>query len=494
MRSVIQFSYVIFLGLSISLSLSSCNLAPTYVTPKVEVPTAYKAASNQSWVEAQPKDAANKDQWWKIYNDPVLDTLEDQVSHSNLSLEVADANFRTSRALALQARASLFPVANVAGAVTRQGASKTYSTGGAFSNGDPYTQYNLPVDASYTLDLWGRVRNSVSASVFAAQASAADLQTAKLSIQAELANDYFGLRAVDEQKSIYEDTVASYAQTLTLTKTLVKAGIDSEEDLGIAQTQYDNVIAQAADLDIARTNYENAIAVLVNKAPAEFSLPKAKFDVQLDALPVGVPSLLLQRRADIASAERRVASANAQIGIARSAYFPNLSLSANLGVETSLASKWFETTSKYWSLGPQFGGTVFDVGGLRGINDQAKAQYDAAVANYRLTVLSAFESVEDNLNAIQVLSKELDLQQTTVKSAEHTFNLSLTRFKAGIDSSLNVSTAENALLNARQAALQVKLRKAQASIALVIGLGGGWEVSDFPTRSEVFSSSKSNLK
>jgi NodT family efflux transporter outer membrane factor (OMF) lipoprotein len=492
MRSVINRSHLLLAGLGLSLCVSSCNLAPTYETPKVAVPAAYKAASNQGWVEAQPKDTADKGQWWKIYNDPVLDSLEDQVNRSNLSLDVAAANFRTSRALALQARASLFPVANLVGAITRQGASKTFSTGGAYSSGNPYTQYSLPVDASYTLDLWGRVRNSVSASVYAAQASAADLETAKLSIQAELANNYFSLRAVDEQKAIYEDTVASYTQTLALTKTLVKAGIDSEEDLGIAQTQYDNVIAQAADLNIARTNYENAIAVLINKAPSEFSLAKAQFDVQLASLPVGVPSLLLQRRADIAAAERRVASANAQIGIARSAYFPNISLSANLGVQTSLASKWFETTSKYWSLGPQVGGTVFNVGGLRGLNDQAKAQYDAALANYRLTVLTAFQTVEDNLNAIQVLSKETELQQTTVQSAQHTLNLSLTRFKAGIDSSLNVSTAQNALLNARQSALQIKLRKVQASIALVIGLGGGWDVSELPARSEVFSSSTSN--
>ena len=485
MRSVINRSYLLLAGLGLSLSVSSCNLAPTYETPKVVVPAAYKAAADQGWVEAQPKDTSDKGQWWKVYNDPVLDALEDQVNSSNLSLEVAAANFSTSRALALQARASLFPIANLVGSVTRQGASKTFSTGGPYSSGNPFTQYSLPVDTSYTLDLWGRVRNSVSASVYAAQASAADLETAKLSIQAELANNYFSLRAVDEQKAIYEDTVASYTQTLALTKTLVKAGIYSEEDLGIAQTQYDNVIAQAADLNIARTNYENAIAVLVNKAPSEFSLAKAQFDVQLASLPVGVPSLLLQRRADIAAAERRVASANAQIGIARSAYFPNVALSANIGVQTSIASKLFETTSKYWSLGPQ-------VGGLRGLNDQAKAQYDAAVANYKLTVLTAFKTVEDNLNAIQVLTKETQLQQTTVQSAQHTLNLSLTRFKAGIDSSLNVSTAQNALLNARQSALQIKLRKVQASIALVIGLGGGWDVSQMPARSEVFSSSSSN--
>jgi len=486
----------IFLSVGVlTLSTTSCNLAPIYETPKVTTPSAYKSeqseGTDQLWAKAEPKDTVDKGQWWKMYKDKGLNALEDQVKESNLTLIAVDAKFRSSRALALQARATLFPVASLAGSVTRQGASKTYSSGGSYSSGSPYEQYSLPVDASYTLDLWGRVRNTVSASVYNAQASAADLQTAKLSIQAELANDYFGLKAVDEQRTIFDDTVSSYHQILTLTQTLVKAGIDSEEDLAIAQTQYDSVTAQAADLGIARTNYENAIAVLIGKSPSEFSLPRGSFDIQIPSLPAGLPSRLLERRADISAAERRVAAANALLGVARSAYFPNLTLSANLGLQTSTAAKWFQTTSKLWSLGSEVGGTVFDVGGLQGINDQAKAQYDEAVANYRLSVLTAFQSVEDNLNAIQVLSNETRLQETTVLSAKHTLDLSLTRFKAGIDSSLHVSTAENTLLTARQAALQIKLRHIQASIALVVGLGGGWSVSDIPTRSDIVSSKPS---
>lgn len=472
---------------ALGLGVTACNLAPAYKAPPVATPAAFQAAPSSEWTPAQPDDQADRGPWWQRYNDPQLSALEEEVRISNQTLAAAEAAFRTSRSLAVQARAALFPIATVAGTLTRQRSSQTYSTGGAPSAGKPFTQYDLPIDASYTIDLWGRVRNTVAASVYSAQASAGDLAAATLSTQAELASDYFALRALDEQRRLYDDTVKSYQKTVELTRTLVKSGIDSEEDLATAQTQLDTVIAESTDLGISRAQYEHAIAVLIGKPPEDFSLAPAPFTPVVPAIPVGVPSTLLQRRPDIAAAERRVAAANADIGVARSAYYPNITLGGYAGFETSSASKWFEWPSRIWSLGPQVGGTVFDVGGLRGVNEQAQAQYDAAVAAYRQTVLSAFQGVEDNLVALTLLSKELGQERTAVASAEHTLALTLTRYKTGIDSFLNVATAQTTVLNNRQTALQIELRHIRASIALVVALGGGWDASQTPTRKAVLS-------
>ena len=471
---------------ALCLGLSACNLAPDYKAPTVDTPAAFKEAEGSEWGLAKPDDTADRGAWWQALGDPQLNALEEQVQVSNQSIAAAEAAFRTSRSLAVQARASLFPVATAAGSITRQRSSQTYSTGGTPSAGKPFTQYDLPIDASYTIDLWGRIRNTVSASVYSAQASAADLASARLSIQAELASDYFALRAVDEQRRLYDQTVASYQKTVELTRTLVKNGIDSEEDLATAQTQLDQVIATATDLGIARAQYEHAIAVLIGKAPGEFALAVAPFTVKTPQIPAVVPSTLLQRRPDIAAAERRVAAANAQIGIARSAYYPNITLGGYGGFETSSFSKWFNWPSRIWSIGPQVGGTVFDVGGLRGVNEQAQAEYDVAVASYRQTVLGAFQSVEDNLVALNLLSKELGEQQTAVASAQHTLELTLTRYKTGIDSFLNVANAQTTALNTQQTALQVELRQVRASISLIVALGGGWDVNQTPTRKAVF--------
>jgi NodT family efflux transporter outer membrane factor (OMF) lipoprotein len=345
--------------------------------------------------------------------------------------------------------------------------------------------FDLPLDASYTLDLWGRLRNAYAASAYAAQASAGDLATATLSIQAELADDYFALRAVDEQRRIYADTVASYQQTLDLTRTLVKSGINSDEDLATAQTQLDTVVAQATDLGVTRAGLEHAIAVLIGKSPSVVSIPTAPFEPHAPAIPAGVPSALLQRRPDIAAAERRVASANAQVGVARTAYFPNLTLGAAAGYEAARSSTWFDWPNRFWSLGAQFGGTIFDVGGLRGINEQAQAQYDQAVAGYRQTVLGAFQAVEDNLSAMRILTQEGERERTAVASAEHYLQLTLTRYRAGIDSSLNVATAQTIVLGNRQAEVQIQLRQVQAGVALVMALGGGWDSSLIPAKRDL---------
>ncbi|MGD1030585.1 MAG: efflux transporter outer membrane subunit [Opitutaceae bacterium] len=487
-------------ALALALGCASCNFAPAYRPPPVAVPAAFKegqppsAGAAETWQPAKPNDAAARGAWWERYGDPVLNSLEEQVRLSNQTIQGAAANFRNARALAMEARASLFPTATGSASFARGRSSQTYnssvpgaaSAGGASGAPGAITdQFDLPLDASYTLDLWGRLRNAYAATVDTAQAGAADLATAVLSTQAELANDYFALRAVDEQRRIYSDTVASYRQTLALTHTLFDSGIDSDEDLATAQVQLDTVVAQATDLGVARAQYEHAIAVLIGKPPSVFSIAIAPFKPQALEVPAGVPSDLLQRRPDIASAERQVAAANAQVGVARTAYFPNLTLAAEAGFESSQSSNWLKWPSRFWSIGPALGGTIFDVGGLRAVNDQAHAQYDQAVASYRQTVLAAFQAVEDNLAALRILGQEAVEERTAVASAEHYLALAQTRYRAGIDSSLNVEVAQNLVLTNRQTQVQIQLRQAQASVALVMALGGGWDTSMLPERKDI---------
>ncbi len=476
-------------ALALALGCASCNLAPAYRTPPVAAPASFKegppppAAGAQTWQPARPGDDAARGAWWEAFGDPALNALEEQVRISNQTILAAAANFRASRALATEARANLFPMATGSASVARARPSQATASSPA-----PVTvanQFDLPLDASYTLDLWGRLRNAYAASAYAAQASAADLATAVLGTQSELADDYFALRAVDEQGRIYADTVASYKQTLALTRTLVKTGMNSDEDLATAQTQLDTVVAQATDLGVTRAKLEHAIAVLIGKSPSVLSIEAAPFDPHAPEAPAGVPSDLLQRRPDIAAAERRVAAANAQVGVARTAYFPNLTLGAAAGYESARSSTWFDWPDRFWSVGAQLGGTIFDVGGLRGVNDQAKAGYDQAVAVYRQTVLGAFQSVEDNLAALRILGQEAGQERTAVASADHYLALTLTRYRDGIDSSLNVAAAQTIVLANRQAEVQIQLRQVQASVALVMALGGGWDSSLLPARKDL---------
>lgn len=482
------------LAAALALACASCNFAPKYRPPPVAAPAAYKEAPSagaSGWQEARPNDGAIRPDWWRLYGDPELDALEAQVSISNQTILAAEANYRVSRALLVQARASYLPTVSGSASLTRARSSQTYSAsqgnastagnGTVAAPGAIVNEYQMPFDASYVVDFWGRVRNAVAASAASAQASAADLATAILSTRAELAEDYFQLRAADEQRRILADTVTSYRQTLDLTKTLFQSGIDSDEDVATAQAQYDTVVAQSTDAGVARAELEHAIAVLIGKPPASFSIPVAAFAPAVPDIPAGVPSGLLERRPDIASAERQVAAANADIGIARTAYFPNLSLDAAAGYESSHLARWFEWPSRFWSVGPEFSGTIFPFSELRAANEQAEAAYDQTVANYRQTVLAAFQAVEDNLAALRILGVEVGQERTAVNSAEHYLTLTLTRFRAGIDSSLNVAAAETTVLTNREAYIQVRLRQVDASIALVEALGGGWDSSQLPT-------------
>jgi NodT family efflux transporter outer membrane factor (OMF) lipoprotein len=341
----------------------------------------------------------------------------------------------------------------------------------------PHNIFTLPLEASYQIDLWGSIRNNVAADRFSAQASAATLANALLSTQSTLAQDYYQLRVADEQRRILDTTVADYRAVLAMVRTLFEQGLDSDEDVAAAETQLDTAIAQATDVGVARAEFEHAIAVLIGVPPGKFSIPYEHFNQSLPVVPVSVPSDLLERRPDIATAERQVAQTNAQIGVARAAYFPSLSLSAAIGYESTALSKLIEAPNLFWSAGPTATQNLFDGGERRAAVLQARAQNEAQAATYRQTVLSAFQSVEDQLASLRILSEELVQQQRATRAAKHTVELSLVRYHNGVDSYVNLITAENAFLSARETELQVRLRQLTSSVSLINDLGGGWAAS-----------------
>jgi NodT family efflux transporter outer membrane factor (OMF) lipoprotein len=492
------------------LALAGCNLAPHYERPQTDSTGGFKEAvpntstHPEGWKAAEPNDGLVRGNWWELYHDPQLNDLEERVAISNQTVIGAEANYRVARAMVGEAQANLFPSISAAPSVIRSRSSasgssggstvSTTSTGGAASGGSssstgvapasggnggvgPRTDYTLPFEASYEVDLWGSVRNSVAQSRYSAEASAATLQTAILSTQSALAQDYFSLRATDEERRILDTTLGDYEASLHLVRTLYTNGLASEEDLAEADTQLDSAEAQATDLGVARAQYEHAIAVLIGVPPSRFSLAVGKFNAALPVIPVSVPSDLLERRPDIATAERQVAAANAGIGIARAAYFPNLTINGLAGFESTSLGSLLDWPNRMWSIGPTLVQPLFDGGLRRAENAQARAQYDATVANYRQTVLAAFQSVEDNLVTLRVLSKEVDQQHRAAVAGLNTVKLSVIRYQNGVDSYVNVITAQNTFLTNRLAELQVQLRQVAATIALVNNLGGGWDRS-----------------
>jgi NodT family efflux transporter outer membrane factor (OMF) lipoprotein len=471
------------------LLLCGCNPAPKYARPPAPTPVAYKEApagkDGTGWKLAQPGDDKLRGKWWEIYTDPQLNALEVQVAISNQSIKVAEANFRAARALVVSARSALFPTIGASPSYTNSHVSGT--TGHLVSGNGTVNEYALPFDVSYTPDFWHRIRNTIAEEAFNAQASAADVATALLTTQSELATYYFELRATDMQRKILDDTMVNYRQNVNLTTTLYKTGIDSEQDLVQAQNQLDTATAQATDLGVARAQYEHAIATLIGKPPAELTIEVGTFNPTPPPIPVGVPSTLLERRPDIAALERTIAAANANIGIARAAYYPTLTLSASAGLESYSFTQWFGSPSKFWSLGPTLAQTLFDGGARRAQNEQAQAQYDAAVANYRQTVLTSFQSVEDQLAALRILSQEIVEQQTAINSSQRYLDLATIRYKTGVDSYLNVITAENSLLSNRESQVSSELRLMSASVSLVMALGGGWDPAALPQMKDLIA-------
>jgi len=475
------------------LLLGACDLAPRYSEPQAQVPGGFKEAlpngpETQGWKLAEPRDAAPRGSWWEMYGDTQLNSLEQRVAVSSQTVAAAEANYRSARALSDEARAGLFPALNLDPSVIRSRTSAAIASGGGgggsggpakTSGGStgPQTYFTLPLEASYQVDLWGSVRNTVAQSSYSMQASAAEVATALLSTQSALAQDYFALRALDEERRILDTTLGDYEASLHLVRALFDNGLASEEDLAEADTQLAAAEAQATDLGIARGQYEHAIAVLIGVAPARFSVAVRPFNTALPQIPVGLPAALVERRPDIASAERLVAAANAGIGVARAAYFPNLTLSATAGFEATNLTHLLDWPNRLWSVGPSVAQPIFDAGLRRAENAQARALFEQAVANYQQAVLAALQSVEDNLLTLRILATEVQQQHKAALAAKHTVELSVVRYQNGLDSYVNVITAQNTFLGNRLTELQIQLRQLTASVSLVNNLGGGWDRS-----------------
>ncbi len=463
-----------------------CDKAPKYAKPPVATPPAYKEIApdafkeTDDWKFAHPNDAVIRGKWWELFNDPQLNGLEDQANTANQNIALADANFRAARAIVKESRSQYFPTVTTSPSiiVSRQSGAATHSN---VSPGRQSVNYSLPFDATWEPDFWGRIRNTVVASASEAQASAADLQNVRLSVEAELAFDYYQLRSQDAEKALLDASITAYQQQLELTRVRFQTGIASDEDVAQAETQLEATQAQATDLGIARAQLEHAIALLTGQPASTFSLPAAPSGEKPPAIPVGLPSQLLERRPDIAAAERRVAEANADIGVTKAAFFPSLVLGATGGFESTSIASWFTWPARFFSLGPTLSQTLFDKGRRKAATEVSRAQYDATVASYRNTVLTSFQEVEDNLAALRILSHELDQQNEAVASAQRALTLSNERYKSGIDSYLNVITAQTALLNNQRTVVNLRTQQMTASVELIKALGGGWNASQLPT-------------
>jgi len=490
----------------------ACRVGPDYKRPSAPAPVAYKEnppadfkeAAAQGWTQAHPGDAYVKGRWWEIYNDPALNALEEQVAISNQNVAQAEANYRQAKAAVRVARAALFPT--ISTSPTASFSQSGSAQNGVGTNGQPVTTigggttstsgststpirqfYTLPIDISWEPDLWGSVRRGISGAVDTAQAFAADVENAKLLYQSELASDYFQLHGIDADAQLLRTTVVSYQEYLALTRNRFDAGIASDLDVAQAESQLYSTQSALIDLEVQRTAFEHAIAILTGKAPVDLTIPDKPLAALPPPVPIGVPSQLLERRPDIAAAERRVAAANEQIGIAIAAFYPNLTLSGSGGFQGSTLAKWFNWPSRFWSVGPSLAETLFDAGRRRGIVEEQRAAYDATVATYRQTVLTALQQVEDNLAALRVLENEAAKTQETVAAAERALGVSTDQYKAGIQSYLTVITEQAALLSAQRTQVQLLSRRLVASVTLVEALGGGWNTSKLPDRSDVSS-------
>ena len=474
--------------------LGGCVVGPKYVRPPVITPPAYKELDG--WKMAEPADTDLRGPWWQRFGDPALDALEARVEVSNQNLAAAEATYRQASALVREARSAYFPTVTVGVGYARSRSSATLGssagTGGAGGssgtrNGSSTKSdfFQLPIDITWAPDFWGKVRRSVEASQAGAQASAADMQTARLSLQGELALDYFQLRTLDAQKRLLDQTVAAFDRSLSLTRTRYAGGVASQVDVVQAQAQLDSARAQALDVGVQRAQLEHAIALLVGQPASSFAIPDTPLASAPPAIPIGVPSALLERRPDIAAAERRMASANAEIGVAIAAYYPTITLSASTGFESSGLATWLTWPSRFWSVGPGISETVFDGGLRRAQTEAARAGFDASVATYRQTVLGAFQSVEDNLAALRILEDEAQVQEAAVRAAERSVTLTTEQYRAGTVGYLNVITTQTIALGNAVTAVQLLGRRMTAAVQLIEALGGGWTEHELPSAAEV---------
>jgi NodT family efflux transporter outer membrane factor (OMF) lipoprotein len=488
-----KFMALKLVGLAILL-LDGCMVGPDYSKPSVPMTAAYK--EDQGWKLARPGDDIPRGKWWEIFGDPQLNALEEQVTEANQNVKIAEARFRQARAMIQFFRAGLFPTVtagasadSVRNSTVRpfgtpssgaSGGTTGGTTTGTSSSGASSGEFLLTGDISYEIDLWGRIRRSVTAAREEAQATAADLETAKLSLQAELAMNYFELRSADAQQRLLNDTVKAFDEALQLTIRRNEGGVAPKSDVAQARTQLETTQVQATDIAVQRAQFEHAIATLIGKPPADFSLPPAPLDLQPPDIPVDLPSELLERRPDIAAAERRVAEANEQIGIAKAAFFPTVTLNALFGFQSSSIRNLAGWQSFLWAVGSSVAQTIFDAGRRRATSEAALASYDAAVASYRQATLDAFQQVEDNLAALRILEQEAEQQKRAVVSALESLQLFTNRYKGGVDTYLQVITAQTAALTNERNQVDILRRRMDASVMLVKALGGGWNVADLP--------------
>jgi NodT family efflux transporter outer membrane factor (OMF) lipoprotein len=455
--------------------LSGCAVGPDYRRPETPTAQAFRETP-AGWKQAEPRDEIERGRWWQLFGDAQLDGLIAKIDVSNQTLAASEAQYRQALAAVGISRAALFPSVDANAGVTRS--RSPGSTLGGTTAGRSFTTYSGDLAASWEPDLWGRVRRGIESSQAAAQASAGDVGAARLSLQAQLATSYFQLRALDAQKRLFDETLAALGKSLELTQNRYKVGVAAKADVVQADAQLKSTLVQAVDLGVQRAQLEHAIAVLTGVAPSQLTLsPVQNYATPIPEIPPGLPSALLERRPDVAAAERRVAASNAQIGVAKSAFFPQLTLSASYGVRSLDTATLFTAPARLWSIGPAIAQSIFDAGLRRAQTDQAIAAYDATVANYRQVTLTAFQDVEDNLAALRILEDEARSEEEAVQAARLSLSLVLNQYKAGTVSYLNVVTAQTALLNEERNAVGIQGRRLAAAVALIRALGGGWRES-----------------
>ncbi len=465
-----------------ALLFTGCELGPKYKPPAVQAPPAYKETGN--WKTAQPNDQNLGGNWWEIFQDPQLNALEVQIDVSNQNLKAAVAQYQESRAALRYARADYYPTVTTSPSATRERFSNNRPPHSSGFDGLTFNDFVLPVSFSYQADVWGRVSKNVESFREQAQASAADLAVVNLSMHSALAIDYFAARTLDAEEKLLKDTVAQYEQALQLNEDRYRGGLASEVEVEQARTILETTRAQLVDVGVARAQYEHAAAVLIGKAPADFTLPPLPLTAPPPPIPIGVPSELLERRPDIAAAERRVASANAEVGLAKTAYYPLVNIMGTGGFESGSITTLLQGPSAMWAVGGSLVQTLFDGGRRRATNDQARAAYDSEVASYRETVLTGFQQVEDNLAALRILEQEAGVQASAVQAAERSLDLSNTRYDGGVTSYLEVITAQNAALTDEVTAVNILGRRMASAVLLIQAIGGGWDRRSLPDRPE----------
>jgi NodT family efflux transporter outer membrane factor (OMF) lipoprotein len=496
--TTLRLKAAIYPAIAAAVLLTGCRVGPKYHTPPATAqapPVSYKESPTQfkdtdGWKVADPQDAMLHGKWWEIYNDPELNALEDQLNINNQNIKLYFQNFMAARAIVREAHAQLFPTVGFGPSYQRSRSSanlkNSTGTGGSSLNaGSQSTLTSLPFDVSWEPDLWGRIRNTISQYRFEAQLSAADLENERLSEQANLALFFFELRGQDALQDLYTATIAADRSALEYARARYETGIGDQLTLVEAQNTLQNAESQAANVGVARAQYEHAIAVLIGTNPSSFSVPARALNAKPPAIPIGMPSQLLERRPDIAASERAMAAANAQIGIADAAFYPSLVLSASGGVESSTFKHLFDWPSRFWSIGPSISETIYDAGLRRATVQQYTATYNANVATYRETVLTAFQQVEDSLAAVRILSQQILKQQEAEQSAEQFVKLETDRYRLGIDPYVNVVTAQTTLLSDQTTLTALRIQAMTSSVQLIQALGGGWDRSQLPTPSQV---------